>query len=252
MRPILIQLGPLPIYSWGFMVAIGFIAGLFVATREAKRVGVAPEKIMDLSLFLLIAGLIFGRLVYILFDLKPFLKHPLQILVIQSGGLAIHGSILGGILVGYWFSRRNQISFGKLADIVAPALILGQAIGRLGCFLNGDSYGKITNLPWAVQFPGLLGARHPTQLYEAGLNFLVFLIIWRWRTKKEFDGHLFLVYLILYSTGRFFVEIFRESQYLYQPITYGQAASIAIILGSYLVVRYKVRSQKSEVKGQES
>jgi len=245
MRPILVQLGPLPIYSWGFMVAIGFIAGLFVATWEAKRVGVAPEKIMDLSLFLLIAGLIFGRLVYILFDLEPFLKHPLNILVFQSGGLAIHGSILGGVLVGYWFSRRYKISFGKLADIVAPALILGQAIGRIGCFLNGDSYGKVTNVAWAVQFPGLIGPRHPTQLYEAGINFLIFLIVWSWRGKKRFDGHLFLIYLILYSTGRFFVEIFRESQVIAGPITYAQAASIAIILGSYLVIR----RQRTEDRG---
>lgn len=245
MRPVLFELGPISIYSWGVMVAIGFLVGLFLARSEARRVKVSPDAITDLAIYLLVAGIIFGRLVYILFDLSYFKENLLRIFMIQEGGLAIHGSLLGGVLVGYWFSRSHKISFGKIADIIAPSLILGQAIGRIGCFLNGDSYGKVSTLPWAVQFVGLSERRHPTQLYEAVLNLLVFIVIWKLRDKKKFDGYLFLIYLILYSIVRSAVEIFRSSEYIFKPLTYAQGASILIVLVSYMIIRFHKKNNMS-------
>jgi prolipoprotein diacylglyceryl transferase len=238
LRPVLFELGPISIYSWGAMVAIGFLVGLVFARREAVRVKVSPDVITDLAIYLLIAGIIFGRLIYIVFDFSYFRGNLLRIFMIQEGGLAIHGSLLGGVLVGYWFSRRHKISFGKIADIIAPSLILGQAIGRIGCFLNGDSYGKVSTLPWAVQFVGFSERRHPTQLYEAVLNLLVFIVIWKLRSRKKFDGYLFLIYLILYSIVRSIVEIFRSSEYIFKPLTYAQGASIIIIIVSYMIISF--------------
>ncbi len=219
------------------MVALGFLAGIMISRSEMKRKGLPFQLIYDLALYLLIGGLTVGRLIFVLFNLPYYLANPLQILMFQNGGLAIHGSLLGGLLAGYWFARRHKLSLGRLADIVAPGLILGQAIGRIGCFLNGDSYGKVTALPWAVKFQGLEGLRHPTQLYEAGLNLLVFAIIWSFRKNGKFDGYIFLVYLILYSIVRFVVEIFRESQILINPLTVAQVASLAIIIVSFLVIQ---------------
>ncbi|MBI4743438.1 MAG: prolipoprotein diacylglyceryl transferase [Actinobacteria bacterium] len=232
------EIGPISVYSWGVMVAIGFLVGLFLARREAIRAKISPDAITDLAIYLLIAGIIFGRFVYIIFDLSYFKENPLRIFMIQEGGLAIHGSLLGGVLVGYWFSRRHKISFGKLADIIAPSLVLGQTIGRIGCFLNGDSYGKITTLPWGVQFIGFSEKRHPTQIYEAVLNLIVFIIIWKWKDRKKFEGHLFLIYLILYSIVRSIVEIFRSSEYILKPLTYAQGASVLIIIVSCLLIKF--------------
>jgi phosphatidylglycerol:prolipoprotein diacylglycerol transferase len=230
------------------MVALGFLAGILVAGREMKRKGMPSQLIYDLALYLLIGGLVVGRLVFVAFNLGFYLKNPLQILMFQNGGLAIHGSLLGGLAAGYLFSRGRKLSLGRLADAVAPALILGQAIGRIGCFLNGDSYGKITSMPWAVNFPGLEGFRHPTQLYEAGLNFVVFAVLWSLRKKEKFDGYLFLLYLVLYSIVRFVVEIFRESQILVSPLTVAQVASLAIIGGAVLIIMRKARVSAGSLK----
>lgn len=235
--PVLIRIGPISIYSWGVMVALGFLVGILISGRETKRKGLPSQLIYDLALYLLVGGLVVGRLVFVLFNLSYYLENPLQILMFQNGGLAIHGSLLGGLLAGYWFAKKRKLSLGKLADIVAPGLILGQAIGRIGCFLNGDSYGKITTLPWAVKFQDLEGLRHPAQLYEASLNLLVFGIIWSLRKKEKFDGYFLLLYLILYSAVRFVVEIFRESQILIKPFTVAQAASLVLITVSLLLIQ---------------
>lgn len=230
------------------MVALGFLVGILIAGRELKRKGLPSQLIYDLALYLLIGGLLVGRLVFVLFNLGYYLQNPLQVLMFQNGGLAIHGSLLGGLVAGYLFSRARKLSLGKLADAVAPGLIMGQAIGRIGCFLNGDSYGKITSLPWAVKFQGLDGLRHPTQLYEAALNLLVFGILWSLRKKEKFDGYLFLLYLILYSSVRFVVEAFRESQVLVSPLTVAQAASLAIIAVSFFIIQRKTRTSPRRTK----
>lgn len=238
MRPILFKIGPLTVYSWGVTFVVAFIVGLLLSLREAKRKNIPPEKIVDLSLYLLVGGLLGSRLLFILFEDLPFyLKNPLQILMIWQGGLSYHGALLGGLLVTLWFSRRGKISLGKLADILTPALALGLSIGRVGCFLGGHCHGKISKLPWAVQFIGLAGRRHPTQLYEMFLDLLVFAFIWVRREKIKFEGHLFLLYLILYSLVRIFVEIFRESKVLFGPVTYAQLISFLIIIGALIAIR---------------
>ncbi len=200
---------------------------------------------LDLFFYLFFFGLAGARLVFIIFEAGYYLRHPLSIFNISGGGLAIHGAILGGFFGGYIFSRRHDIRLALLADIIAPALILGQAIGRIGCFLNGDSFGKLTSVSWAVVFEGVPGLRHPTQLYEAFFNLGLFILIILIRDKKPFTGSLFIIYLIGYSIIRIFVEIFRESQIFFGPVTYAQAASVIIILVSvYLLFnqRKKINS----------
>jgi phosphatidylglycerol:prolipoprotein diacylglycerol transferase len=231
------------------MIAAAFLLALWVAVKEAKRKGIDPNLVSDFGIYGLIFGILGARLAYILFfDFKYYLNHPLQILAIWQGGLVLYGGIMGGILAGIWFIKRHKLKFWKFADTLTPSLILGQAIGRIGCFLSGDSYGLPTNLPWGVRFPkGSLSnlrfgqvAIHPTQIYELVLNLAIFLILWKIRKRKTFDGFLFLLYLILYSIIRFFIEFFRaDSLYMWNmPVRSAQFMSAVIIILSLLMLPY--------------
>ena len=214
------------------------------------------ESIVNLSLYVVVAGIVGARLYHIAFyDLRNYLSHPAEILSVWRGGLAFHGGIIGGLLAAIWFAKRQRISFWKLSDTLTPSLILGQAIGRIGCFLNGCCYGVPTRLPWGIIFPeGSPGnftyasqPLHPTQLYQMVLNFSVFLFIWGRRKKGKYDGYLFLLYLILYSGGRFLVEIWRgDSLYIWGiPLKAAQVMGILIIIGSLLVMRFLIGRHQS-------
>lgn len=231
MYPVLFEIGPLPIRSWGVLVMLGFLAGLWIASREARRRGLDPNHILDFSLYGLIAALIGARLTFVLLDFSAFLENPLQIVYLQMGGMSIHGAVIGGAIAGGLFAWRYKIPFWKLANVFAPGLILGQAIGRIGCFLNGDSYGKLTDSFVGMSFEaaGVPGLRHPTQLYEMVLDLGVFAVLWVLRTKKGWEDRVFLMYLILYSVVRIGVEAFREAEILFDPVTVAQGASAVII-----------------------
>ena len=217
MHPVLIQIGPFVIRWYGAMIALACITGLWLAGKEAERKGIGKEKIDVFFLYAIIGAIIGARLYYLAFaDLTQFWSNPLSIFAVWQGGLAIHGAILGGLLVGFIYARRKKIPFGKFADTLTPSLILGQAIGRIGCFFNGDAHGYPTSLPWGLvyspespagqMFPGQ--PLHPTQLYEMIFNLIIFGIVWKMRNKMKVDGHLFLLYVILYSVTRIFVEHF--------------------------------------------
>lgn len=243
MYPVLFKLGPFTIRPYGVMLATAFVVGLYLARREARRKGLGEESIVNFSLYIFIAGLIGARLYYIAFDdLRSYLTHPAEIFSIWKGGLAFHGGIIGGLLIAIWLAKRRRISFWKLSDTLTPSLILGQALVRIGCFLNGCCYGVPTQLPWGVTFPGGSGSPplHPTQLYQAFFNFSLFLFLWNWRKKGRFDGSLFLLYLILYSAGRFLIETLRgDSLYVWgTSLKAAQVMGILIIVVSLLIMRW--------------
>lgn len=253
MHPIISKLGPVTIYSYGTMIAIAFIIGIYVARIEAARKGIKPDLVYDLAFFLVIGALIGARVYYIsFFDPQTFVKSPLSVLKIWEGGLAIHGGILGGITAGILFARSRAVSFWKLADSIAPSLILGQAVGRIGCFLNGCCFGVPTESVFGAVFPkgslpdiaygGL--AVHPTQLYELGLDLCGFFILWSFRRKIRFYGGLFLLYLMLYGVIRLMVSGLRgDSLYIWgSNINIAQAISIAVFiiaLGLFILKRKK-------------
>ena len=188
MHPIITKLGPITIYSYGMMVAIAFVLGIYVAGIEARRKGIKQDLVYDLMFYIVIGSLIAARFYYLaFFDPSVFIKSPLSIFKIWEGGVAIHGGILGGIIAGIVFSKLKKTSFWKLADLVAPSIILGQAIGRIGCFLNGCCFGVPTESIFGVRFPLTDVAVHPTQLYELVLNSIGFFILWSVRKKIKFD-----------------------------------------------------------------
>lgn len=244
MYPILLKIGSFELRSYGVVIALAVLSGYLLARREAARRGMDPHLVEDFAFLAILSGILGARLYYIaLFDPGMFLRQPLMVLAVWKGGLAIHGALLAGLVTGIWFCGRRGISFWIFADTLAPALILGQAIGRLACFLNGDAYGIPTSVPWAVTFtdPRALAPLglplHPTQLYEMGLDLLLFGFLWALRRQHLFPGQLFLLYAGGYAVIRFIVETFRADQLQFVgSVSAAKSLSILILLGSLLAL----------------
>jgi phosphatidylglycerol:prolipoprotein diacylglycerol transferase len=216
MHPVLFRFGPLTIHTYGFLVALGFLIGIGLAYRQAKKEGIPPDKILDLGFYILLAAIIGSRLFFIIINAGHYVKNPLDIFKIWEGGLVFYGGVLLAVPVAIWYVKKNGLGIWKTADIFAPSIAIGHALGRLGCFFAGCCYGKVAeSLPWGVIFtdpeclapPGV--PLHPTQLYESAGEFINFFILIVLRRSKAFDGKLFMTYLLLYSVLRFVVEFFR-------------------------------------------
>lgn len=213
-----IPLVHLKVHSYGVLVALGFFLGISLISREAKRQNLPVNKITDLCFYIIIAAIVGSRVFYILVEEPQLLTQPLEWFKVWEGGLVFYGGFIASLLTGYFYLRRHQLSFLKIADIFVVGLSLGHALGRIGCFLAGCCYGRPApeSFPFAVIFPhsdeGIAPAGiplYPTQLLESGAEFLIFaFLLWRLR-KKQFDGQILLLYLILYSIIRSVLEIFR-------------------------------------------
>ncbi len=213
--PVAFSLGPLQVRWYGILIGLGFLLGLWIASKEAKRLGVDPDKILDLIIWVIPAAIIGARLYYVAFAWE-YMETPLDVIAIWKGGLAIHGGLIGAFIAGYFFVRKHKLPFLLLADIVAPSIILGQAIGRWGNFVNQEAHGGPVSrefleglfLPdWIIEQMNIQGFYyHPTFLYESIwslLGFGLLLLMRRWNPKR---GEIFFTYLIWYSLGRFFIE----------------------------------------------
>ncbi|HSD51407.1 MAG TPA: prolipoprotein diacylglyceryl transferase [Candidatus Methylomirabilis sp.] len=255
MFPILFSIGGFHLRAYGTLIAIAVLTGTWLAGQEAVRKGIPKERVQDFVVWATLFGLLGARLYYLAFAApQVFLQDPLGVLAIWRGGLAIHGALLAGAATAVWYVRRHRLSFWRFADTLAPSVILGQAIGRLACFLNGDAYGIPTTLPWAVTFtnPAAMAPLgvplHPTQLYEMGLNLILFALLWWWRTRIRFDGQLFLLYVGGYGTIRFIVENFRGDQLQYAGgISAAQSISLVVltVAGTLLALRARPTSTPS-------
>lgn len=257
MYPILLKIGSFHLRSYGVVIALAFLAAYLLARREAVRRGLNSRLVEDFAFQAIVFGILGARLYYIaFFDPGMFLRQPLLVLAIWKGGLAIHGALLGGLLTGIWFCRKHNISFWIFADTLAPALILGQAIGRLACFLNGDAYGIPTSAPWAVTFtdPHALAPLgvplHPTQLYEMGLDLILFGLLWALRRRRLFRGQLFLFYAGGYAVIRFIVEAFREDQLQFAGgVSAAQTLSVLVLVGMLVAFALLRQTVQREEKG---
>lgn len=246
--PIAFHLGPLKVHWYGIILATAMLVGTILAARDAQRRGVDPDHLYNLALIMIPGAIICARIYYVFFNWQYYSVNPWEIPAIWHGGLAIHGGILGGLLVGYLYARHYKLEFWLLADIVAPSLVLGQAIGRWGNYVNQEAYGTPTDLPWAMYIAGEY--RHPTFLYESIWNLGVFLFL-LWQRKKNQrlkTGDLFLIYLILYSLGRVWVESFRTDSLMLGPLKMAQLISLFFIgLGAVLLyLRHKKPNQGKE------
>jgi len=257
MYPVLVTIGSFHLRAYGTLIAIALLTGTWLAGREAARKGIAPERVQDFIVWATLLGLLGARLYYLaFFSPRILLEDPLGILAIWRGGLAIHGALLAGAATAIWYVRRHHLPFWRFADTLAPSVILGQAIGRFACFLNGDAYGIPTRVPWAVTFTNPeamapLGVPlHPTQLYEMGLNLLLFALLWWWRTRVRFDGQLFLLYAGGYGIIRFIVENFRGDQLQFGGgISAAQTISLVVLIVAGALIALRTRPTATPSKG---
>ncbi|MFH1045440.1 MAG: prolipoprotein diacylglyceryl transferase [Candidatus Omnitrophota bacterium] len=210
MKPILLQLGPISVFAYGLMVSCAFLIGTYLAQREATRQNLPAQKIIDLSLCIVISGVVGARLLYVLQNIQFYRVYPLRIVMLHEGGLSFFGGFFVALAATLIFLRIQRLPAWTVLDIFVPYLALGQAIGRIGCLLNGCCFGKVTTAFGAICFPGETICRYPIQVYNS-LLLLALYIVLRYRQKRgqTFPGQLFLLYCILYSTIRFISEFFR-------------------------------------------
>jgi phosphatidylglycerol:prolipoprotein diacylglycerol transferase len=218
MYPNLLSIGPLTIHTYGLFVALGFAVAFLVMLKIGKAQGIKTQQVMDIAFIVILMAIIGSRLAYVAMNFSHYRAHPLDIFKIWEGGLVFSGGLVGVVLVMIWYLRRHRLSFWPMGDLCAPGIAIGQAIGRLGCFMAGCCYGKPTDLPWAVTFthPQSLAPLntplHPTQLYAAFSGFIIFVILMFLNAKKQFQGQVFIWFLILHSTARLFMERFRGDE----------------------------------------
>jgi phosphatidylglycerol:prolipoprotein diacylglycerol transferase len=253
MHKIAFQFGPLAIHWYGVMVALGFLAGLWTASRRAPRDGIHPERILDLGPWLIVGAIVGSRLLFVIsyWD-EYFARQPwYEIFMIQRGGLVFYGGLIGAFAGAVIFIRWKKLPFLKVADVTAPSIALGHAFGRIGCLMNGCCYGKPTECFLAIHFPashetGGIGV-HPTEIYESVLNALLYLgLAWLFRRKK-FDGQIFALYLMIYAVLRATVEFFRGdySSLILGWITPGQVASVVTFVLGVAMWRLASRQAKT-------
>ncbi|TAF02844.1 MAG: prolipoprotein diacylglyceryl transferase [Nostocales cyanobacterium] len=244
--PILFEIGPVVIRWYGLLIAAAVLIGVSLSQYLAKRRHINPELISDLSIWLVMGAIPAARLYYVLFQWSEYSQNPERIIAIWQGGIAIHGAIIGGVIAALIFAKLKKISFWQLADLVAPSLILGQAIGRWGNFFNSEAFGSPTSLPWKLYIPperrplGLANFEyfHPTFLYESLWDFMVCVLLltlfFRALSGKPRlkVGTLFLVYWVAYSLGRLWIEGLRTDSLMLGPMRIAQIVSLTgITLG---------------------
>ena len=246
--------GFIPIY--GVLIALAFGLGVVLCGSQEKRLRLPQDLSIDFALTVFPAAVIGARLYYVAFQWEAFAGNPVSILYIWEGGLAIYGAVIGGALAALIFSRVRKISFGALADMTAPALILGQAIGRWGNFVNQEAYGRLIEnpslqfFPLAVYIDAVSEWHMATFFYESLWDFIGFWILWLNRKKIASPGNLFLGYLCWYGLGRAVIEGFRTDSLMWGPVRVSQALSAALFVfaGVMLILR-RHRRKRAKADG---
>ncbi len=260
MFPILFRLGPFTVYSYGFFVILGVAIGIVIMVFRAKAEGISLpfERLVDLFFYCILSAMIGARGLYVLTHLEHFLKNPLAIFNLSEGGLVFYGGLLLAAGVSLIYMRRHRLPIWRLADLVAPSISLGIALGKIGCFLAGCCYGKETSLPWAVVFrnPDSLARLdtplHPVQLYESIINLAIFFFLLVKHKTMTFEGGIFWLFIFLYSVSRFFTEMVRgdpRGSFLHSPLSVSQGIGLFLAFLSILMLFYLKRLKEGKKPG---
>jgi phosphatidylglycerol:prolipoprotein diacylglycerol transferase len=264
MYPKILDVGPLTIHTYGLLLALAFIAGIWLASRNAAKSGLNPDSIWNLGLIIIFSALVGAKLLLFISDSSYYMENPREIFslaTLRSSGV-YYGGLLLALVASAWYMHRAKLPSWKVADITAPGIALGQSIGRLGCLSAGCCFGKPTSMPWGITFTDTYSYEnvgvplnvplHPTQIYESLGTFLLFLFL-MWRLgRKHFTGQIILEYLMLYAGLRFIIEFFRDDDrgfILNGLLSTSQFIGILTILGSAVAFFYLRRrfSEASEV-----
>src|SRR3954454_22896166 len=248
--PVAIAFGPLQVHWYGVIIGLAIILALYIAVRETDKRGLDKDVFMDLMLWAIPIAILSARLYYVIFEWNYYSQNPGEIIAIWNGGLAIHGALIGGVITAIVFTKKKNVSFWQITAIAAPSIILGQAIGRWGNFINQEAHGGEVSRTFLenLQLPEFIinqmyinGAYyHPTFLYESVWNLIGFIVLILLRKVNLRRGEIFLSYLIWYSVGRFFIEGMRtDSLMLTQNIRMAQTISVVLIVVSLIILFYR-------------
>jgi phosphatidylglycerol:prolipoprotein diacylglycerol transferase len=231
MHRIVFQAGPLTLYSYGLCIAIAFLLSAVLMLRNSRRFGIPADDVYNCLIAIMIGGLIGGRLLFVFINREFYLRYPLRAIMFYEGGLAFQGALVMAVLSGAVVARVKKIPFWKMSDLIAPYIALGQAIGRIGCFLNGCCYGRVIEKGIAVTFPQETAMRIPTQLYSSMLLMVIFMVLIAIREKRRFDGCVFIMYVLLYAVFRFCMDFLRGDDL---AVLFGIRLSQVISIGMFI------------------
>ncbi len=260
MHPVLLRLGPITIHTYGLLVATGMVVTLLLSRRRAPRFGLDPDRVWNLGIYMTLSGLVGAKLWYVASNWDYYSANPREIFslsTLEAAGV-FYGGLLTGLAVAYFYVRRQNMRFLPLVDNYAAPVALGHAFGRLGCFSAGCCWGKATEVSWGVTFSDPYAAQivgvplglrlHPTQLYEAAAELVIFGLLMGLSARRRFDGQIFASYAILYGLARFIIEFFRgdfgRGHVFGTEFSVMQAVSLGlIVLGIYIWLRFSKTGQ---------
>lgn len=253
--PVALELGPLKIHWYGLMYLAGFAAAWWLANRRAAAPGSGwpREQVSDLIFYAALGVILGGRFGYVLFyNFDQFLADPLWLIRIWEGGMAFHGGLLGVIVALWWFARCHGKGFFQVADFTAPLVPIGLGLGRLGNFIGGELWGRATDVPWAMVFPGAGELpRHPSQLYQFALEgVLLFIILWWFSSRPRPAMSVSGLFLACYGSFRFIIEFFRQPDahlgfIAFDWLTMGQLLSLPMVVLGIVMVAWAYRQQSA-------
>ena len=250
-NPVAISILGIDVMWYGVLIGIGFILAIMISYHRAPMLGIDPEFILTLTIWIIPGALIGARSYYVIFNWQSYAGDIGKILDVRSGGLAIHGGLILCFIIGYFLCKYYKEHFLDVADLVAPVIALAQSIGRWGNFFNEEAHGYATDLPWAQIINGV--GYHPTFLYESIWCFLLFcFLMWFSYNKRAFSGQIICLYGMLYSVERFFVESFRTDSLMIGPLRQAQVISLVIIAVCavlYIILKRKNSNSNRQSKG---
>ena len=251
MFPNLFSIGPLTIHTYGVFVALGFLSGILISIKIGKSMEIDSQQVMDMGFLIILSGLIGSHLAYVLMNLSYYKSNLIDILKIWDGGLVFSGGLIAVAITMVLYAKRKKISVLRIGDLWSPAAAIGQAIGRIGCFMAGCCFGKPTDMIWGITFRNTESLAplniplHPTQLYSSFCGFIIFIILLTLSAKKKFEGQVFIWFLILHSTARLLIERYRGDNRGFIPgvdWTVTQLISI-LILFSAVILLFIIKSR---------
>ncbi len=223
MYPRLFELGPITLYTYGVLLAAAYLLGLKLAMERAKKRGLDHNRVLDLGIYIIISALIGAKLLLLVTDWRTFRADPRELLTLARSGGVFYGGLILAVSVALWYIRKVGLPLWTTCDVFAPGIALGHVVGRFGCLFAGCCYGRETHVPWAITFTDPFAAAnvgtplgvplHPTQLYEAGAEFIILMVLlWSERKGRPFAGRTFWLYMLLYAVSRFVIEFYRGDE----------------------------------------
>jgi len=220
MYPRLFELGPITVYTYGVLLAAAYLLGLKLAMVRAKKRGLDEARVLDLGIYIIISALVGAKLLLLVTDFHTFTSDPKELLTLARSGGVFYGGLILAVTVALWYIRKIRLPLWTTCDVFAPGIALGHVVGRFGCLFAGCCFGKPTTKPWGITFTDPFAAAnvgtplgvplHPTQLYEAGAELIILIVLlWSERKGRPFAGRTFWLYMLLYAVSRFIIEFFR-------------------------------------------